>query len=66
MLLGVLALRYDADLTTEEVERIEDAIRRSGDALQASEENGGELDGTGSLARLLKAAGPELIHKLME
>lgn len=64
MLLGVLALRYDAELTTEEIERIEDAIRRSGDALQASEESGGELDGTGSLTRLLRAIGPDTIQRL--
>lgn len=66
MLLGVLALRYDGDLTAEEVERIEDAIRRSGDALQATDQPGADLDGTGTMARILRAAGPDVIDRLRE
>ena len=64
--LGWMALRYDRGLSGQEFERLEDAIRRAGATLEQQDQTGGELDCTGAFSRMLKALGPEVVHRLLE
>lgn len=64
--LGWMALRYDSDLSVQDFERLEDAMRRAGSMLEHQDQTGAVLDCTGALGRMLRALGPEVVHRLLE
>ena len=61
-----MALRYDSDLSVQEFERLEDAMRRAGSMLEHQDQAGAVLDCTGALGRMLSALGREVVHRLLE